>query len=442
MLIGLQGSIAGLCSTRPARLVAPEWRTPTHGPENSLGLDLCESRCALPMRIVIEITSMEDAAGTLCSGIRSGFRKQGAGLELTILNRCRTALQTDREPDVERLDGAILIGTRGSALRKRMPESLPWVLVAGGGHPGTQHRNSLCVLPDDEAVGRLAGEHAAAAGYRLGLVSVDLEAINGHTVRAKAFLRRCHQAGMKTGNLRELARAGDDPRATLSRQMRWLARQEQPAVVFFAQDAGADWFRAQCCEHGLAVPDPIGIIGVDNSDVYCEVVEPTLTSVDLPFHHMGEMAAELLVEALRRSRDRSQAITVPPLRVVARRSTARLRPQSRLIRAFDAYLQEHLSENLTGEGVAETLGVAYITLWRACKKELGKSPLDYLRDLRLGEAERLLLTTSRKVDTVAKACGFASARSFSSSFSERYGLTPVRFRLTGRSRDEEDDPFE
>ena len=57
-----------------------------------------------------------------------------------------------------------------------------------------------------------------------------------------------------------------------------------------------------------------------------------------------------------------------------------------------------------------------------------RTPMDYLRDVRLRRAAQLLQVGGSSVDGVAGKVGYASRRHFSQAFSEQFGCSPTEFR--------------
>ncbi len=68
---------------------------------------------------------------------------------------------------------------------------------------------------------------------------------------------------------------------------------------------------------------------------------------------------------------------------------------------------------------------AFVTHFHAA---FGKSPIAFLRELRLRSAARLLRTTALPVKVVATRVGYSSRSHFSRAFAAFYGLDPTRFR--------------
>lgn len=67
---------------------------------------------------------------------------------------------------------------------------------------------------------------------------------------------------------------------------------------------------------------------------------------------------------------------------------------------------------------------------RLFKKECGASMLEYLHQLRIGHAQRLLATSDQKVTDIAFACGFSSCAQFFEVFKRLTGNSPGQYRKT------------
>lgn len=101
------------------------------------------------------------------------------------------------------------------------------------------------------------------------------------------------------------------------------------------------------------------------------------------------------------------------------------------IRRALRYVSDH-PDRATAQGAAEASGLSYHYFSSLFKRSVGKTFVDYLTLLRLGEAERLLITTERTVTDVAYACGFCSTSHFISRFRAYKGLTPAQVRRRAR----------
>jgi AraC-like DNA-binding protein len=79
--------------------------------------------------------------------------------------------------------------------------------------------------------------------------------------------------------------------------------------------------------------------------------------------------------------------------------------------------------------LARNLEVHRSTLSRSFRKETGMRLVDYIRSIRLAEAQRLLRTTHHSVKEISMLCGFRDANYFSRVFSRAFGLPPRGFRF-------------
>ena len=91
------------------------------------------------------------------------------------------------------------------------------------------------------------------------------------------------------------------------------------------------------------------------------------------------------------------------------------------------YVSENY-ETASVETVAKHCGLSYNHFSASFKKIIGRSFTDYLDQIRINEAERLLLSTDRSVTDIAFSCGFSSSSHFISHFKARKNITPGQLR--------------
>jgi len=53
-----------------------------------------------------------------------------------------------------------------------------------------------------------------------------------------------------------------------------------------------------CGELGIAVPEDVAVVGVDNDDLFCDLCDPPLSGVDPNFERIGYEAAAALARAI------------------------------------------------------------------------------------------------------------------------------------------------
>ena len=64
------------------------------------------------------------------------------------------------------------------------------------------------------------------------------------------------------------------------------------------------------------------------------------------------------------------------------------------------------------------------------KQETGATPAQFLKDIRLRKAERMLRTTFLSIKQILKQVGIASNAHFVRDFRRKYGTTPTAYRRT------------
>lgn len=72
---------------------------------------------------------------------------------------------------------------------------------------------------------------------------------------------------------------------------------------------------------------------------------------------------------------------------------------------------------------------------RILKGKTGMTYSEYVQDIRLKEAGRLLLTTRMTVDFVAEQVGYRNIGYFNKIFSARYGTTPAKYRKLSKHKE-------
>jgi CheY-like chemotaxis protein/AraC-like DNA-binding protein/two-component sensor histidine kinase len=85
-------------------------------------------------------------------------------------------------------------------------------------------------------------------------------------------------------------------------------------------------------------------------------------------------------------------------------------------------------ESLTPTSIAEYLCVSKATLYRKFNDITDKTPTEYIRNIRLEYAARLLRTTRKTVSEIMYKSGFASKSYFYKEFSKKYGASPKDYR--------------
>ncbi len=91
-------------------------------------------------------------------------------------------------------------------------------------------------------------------------------------------------------------------------------------------------------------------------------------------------------------------------------------------------IREHYAENLSLREMSRKYYINNAYLGQMFKKKYGVSFKDYLTDYRIKEAARLLLSTDKKIISIAEEVGYRDSDYFVQKFIERMGCTPSSYR--------------
>ena len=101
---------------------------------------------------------------------------------------------------------------------------------------------------------------------------------------------------------------------------------------------------------------------------------------------------------------------------------------SRRVRRVKEYIDGNFREEIRLSTLAELAAMTPTAFSRFFKLRTGKSIAEYIIDVRLGNASRLLADSTMAIIEVCYACGFNNISNFNRIFKKRKGCTPTEFR--------------
>ena len=106
--------------------------------------------------------------------------------------------------------------------------------------------------------------------------------------------------------------------------------------------------------------------------------------------------------------------------------------ESRDIQRAITYIHAHFKENPTLKEVAATLPLNANYFCRCFRAYTKKTYKEYLKELKLRYARRLIMATSLSMLDVAERSGYGTQSHFNREFKEYYGISPLKLRSDGK----------
>lgn len=95
-----------------------------------------------------------------------------------------------------------------------------------------------------------------------------------------------------------------------------------------------------------------------------------------------------------------------------------------------SYLMQNYGQKILLSDVADNINMSPISVTRLIKQRTGKSFIDFLNEIRLGFATRMMVDSDKNISEICFSCGFNNISNFNRIFKKRQGLTPTEFRQT------------
>lgn len=95
------------------------------------------------------------------------------------------------------------------------------------------------------------------------------------------------------------------------------------------------------------------------------------------------------------------------------------------------YIEQHFTEEISVADMAARFFVSTSHLTHSFHEQVGYSPKQYIRLLRLSYARELMEHTALPVSDVAVKCGFADVNNFIRAFRQTYAVPPGKWRRKG-----------
>jgi LacI family transcriptional regulator len=290
-------------------------------------------------------------------------------------------------------------------------------------------RHFPLVHVDDAAIGRLAAELLLERGFRqFGFVARINE--RWSEKRQEAFTSAVQQNGcdchvLQASDFEELPEAWD---TFVDEAAKWIRQQPKPMGLMLCCDQIGPLMTQACRQAGIAVPEEVAMIGVDNDEPLCAICDPPLTSVCPNHEEVGYQAAALLDRMMSGEPWPKEPTLVPPRTIVVRHSSDVSAIEDPVVSSVLSIIRQHACSGLQVHEVAKHTPVSRSVLQRRFRAVLGRSVHDEIVRLQLRKAQELLRETDLPVHVVAAKSGFKHPEYMGSVFKAHVGMTPGQYR--------------
>lgn len=278
---------------------------------------------------------------------------------------------------------------------------------------------------DNRRIGELGALHLLERGFE-DLAFYQFSNINDVREREEGFRRTVEAAGRRYHHLNWHAAAGAGN--WLDWLVRHLRRLPLPMGIMAQSDNRAGFVLSACEAAGIAVPQQVAVLGVDNDQYACEFAPVPISSVDSNRETMAYEAAALLDRLMRGERSPTGPHVIPPVGIVVRKSSDMLAIRHRAVARALGFLWEHFAEPISVEDVIRASRMSRCGIYRAFEKHVGCSIGDELARKRVEQAKKLLVESTEKLHRVAGKCGFSGGEHFSRAFTRLAGMAPSSYR--------------
>ena len=92
------------------------------------------------------------------------------------------------------------------------------------------------------------------------------------------------------------------------------------------------------------------------------------------------------------------------------------------------YISQNYNRDISINDVSEYVGLSYSHVRKIFKEEIGENIIEYINDIRINEAKKLLANMDINIKDIAMNLGYNNVQSFTRFFKKNEGITPGEYR--------------
>jgi LacI family transcriptional regulator len=327
---------------------------------------------------------------------------------------------------------------RGDGILARSNSQAMADAIARTGVPVVELRASrlkhsfLSIGVDNQVVGQMVAEHLMECGFRrFGVFQIATELY--FEQRRDSFIETLRRAGYDCHTYW----SSENPAHWERHQeavAHWVAGLPKPIGVLACTDQLGFWLLDACRRLGVAVPEELAVVGVENDESLCTLSTPPLSSVRFDGDEIGYRAAELLSRMMKGQPQPTEQILVKPRGIVTRLSSDIVAIENEDLAAAVRFIREHACEGISVNEVLARVAMSRSALERQMQRVLGRTPAAEILRMQFNRVRELLTYTDLPLARIAEKAGFKHPQYLAEAFKRTFGQTPGRFRADARGR--------
>ena len=309
--------------------------------------------------------------------------------------------------------------------------TLPVVAVGGSYQDaGAYPRHIPYVATDNAAMIKLAYDHLIEAGLtRFACFSLPpVQANRWALERENAFRQLMQRDGLHAEVYRGLGTSAPLWDSAVEQQIAWLRSLPKPIGIIAVTDARARQLLQACLTAGIAVPEQVALIGIDNDPLTRTLTRVPLSSVIQGTETMGRTAAHLLHQMLHGMPSTGTQVLVPPESINVQASSLHQPLENSYVMQALHFIRQYACQGIKTAQVAGYVGVSRSSLEAHFRKVRGRSVHDEILRFKLAAAGTELKSAGLPIADIAQRCGFKSAQYLHTVFRREFGCTPREYQ--------------
>lgn len=286
-----------------------------------------------------------------------------------------------------------------------------------------------CVETDDDVIAEWAVDHFTVRGLRHIAYCGDAR-FAWSVKRGARFSEHARERGFEPAEFRI------EPSGTLAddrlEMADWLRGLPKPVGILACYDIAGQEIVEACKIAGLAVPDSVAVIGVDNDELICNLTSPPLSSIQSDAIGTGFLAASLLDEMMAGRRVDAGLLLIAPLRVVTRQSSDLLSVSDPLVAKALQLIRDHTDDGIAVTTVQRAVGLSRRSLDYRFVSALGRTVHEEITRVRMERLADLLIDTNWTLARMAERLNFSHSEYMGVAFKKYAGKSPGEYRRANR----------